>query len=283
MKFTALKHTNIHRLFPLSFKSEGVLGLNKNWVQIFASLTKKVAIIIAFFCLIFTFATSAYAQDFGINLTPGTGLTQRGLQLVALITVLSLAPSILVMVTSFTRIIVVLSLLRTALGTQSAPPNGVMTALALFLTAFVMGPTFQTAYTNGIQPLVAGQIQETEAFNRTSEPFKKFMLRHVREKDLGLFVNLSNLPKPATSEATPLNIIVPAFMISELRRAFEIGFLLFIPFLIIDLVVSSILLSMGMMMLPPVTIALPFKLIFFVLVDGWHLVAGSLIQSYGGG
>lgn len=236
-----------------------------------------------FITLVFGLATSIYAQDFGINLTPGSGLTQRGLQLVALITVLSLAPSILVMVTSFTRIIVVLSLLRTALGTQSAPPNGVMTALALFLTAFVMTPTFQTAYTNGIQPLIAGQIQETEAFNRASEPFKKFMLRHVREKDLGLFVNLSNLPKPATAEATSLNIIVPAFMISELRRAFEIGFLLFIPFLIIDLVVSSILLSMGMMMLPPVTIALPFKLIFFVLVDGWHLVAGSLIQSYGGG
>ncbi len=227
--------------------------------------------------------TSATAQDIGINFNPGTGLTQRGLQLVALITILSLAPSILVMVTSFTRIVVVLSLLRTALGTQTAPPNGVMTALALFLTAFVMAPTFQTAYTNGVQPLIAGQIQEVEAFNRASEPFKRFMLRHVREKDLGLFVGLSNAPKPATPEATPLNLIVPAFMISELRRAFEIGFLLFIPFLIIDLVVSSILLSMGMMMLPPVTIALPFKLIFFVLVDGWHLVAGSLIQSYGGG
>ncbi len=229
------------------------------------------------------YSSMSHAQDIGINFNPGSGLTQRGLQIVALITVLSLAPSILVMVTSFTRIIVVLSLLRTALGTQSAPPNGVMTALALFLTAFVMAPTFQTAYTNGVQPLVAGQIQETEAFNRVSEPFKKFMLRHVREKDIGLFVTLSNAPRPATADATPLNIIVPAFMISELRRAFEIGFLLFIPFLIIDLVVSSILLSMGMMMLPPVTIALPFKLIFFVLVDGWHLVAGSLIQSYGGG
>ncbi|MBY0612156.1 MAG: flagellar type III secretion system pore protein FliP [Beijerinckiaceae bacterium] len=227
-------------------------------------------------------ASTAQAQDIGINFGGGTGVTQRGLQLVALITILSLAPSILVMVTSFTRIVVVLSLLRTALGAQTAPPNGVITALALFLTAFVMGPTFQTAYTNGIQPLVAGQISEVEAFNRSSAPFKTFMLKHVREKDLELFVNLSNAPKPANAEAMPLNLLVPAFMISELRRAFEIGFLLFIPFLIIDLVVSSILLSMGMMMLPPVTIALPFKLIFFVLVDGWRLVAGSLIQSYGG-
>ena len=225
---------------------------------------------------------AASAQDIGINFGQGVGVTQRGLQLVALITILSVAPSIIVMVTSFTRIVVVLSLLRTALGAQTAPPNNVITALALFLTAFVMAPVFQTAYTNGVQPLVAGQIQEAEAFNRTAAPFKTFMLKHVREKDLELFVNLSGAPKPATPEAMPLNLIVPAFMISELRRAFEIGFLLFIPFLIIDLVVSSILLSMGMALLPPVTIALPFKLIFFVLVDGWHLVAGSLIQSYGG-
>ncbi len=145
-----------------------------------------------------------------------------------------------------------------------------------------MAPTFEAAYRDGIQPLVAGQIQETEAFERSVAPFRTFMLRHVREKDLQLFVDLSRAPPPATPEATPLNILVPAFMISELRRAFEIGFLLFVPFLIIDLVVSSILISMGMMMVPPVTVSLPFKLIFFVLVDGWHLVAGSLIQSYGG-
>ncbi len=250
-------------------------------IRDFLSLKNASKIILLLASFVFL-STPTYAQDIGLSFTPGTGLTQRGLQLVALITVLSIAPSILVMVTSFTRIVVVLSLLRTALGTQTAPPNGVMTALALFLTAFVMGPTFQTAYTNGVQPLVAGQIQEVEAFERVSAPFKTFMLRHVREKDLELFVGLSNAPKPATPEAMPLNLLVPAFMISELRRAFEIGFLLFIPFLIIDLVVSSILLSMGMMMLPPVTIALPFKLIFFVLVDGWHLVAGSLVQSYGG-
>ncbi len=222
------------------------------------------------------------AQDFNINLGGGTGVTERALQLVALLTVLSLAPSILVMVTSFTRIAVVLSLLRTAIGTQTAPPNAVLTGLALFLTFFVMAPTFEQAYRNGVQPLLAQQINEQEAFNRTAAPFRAFMLKHVREKDLKLFIDLSKQPVPATPEATPIQILVPAFMISELRRAFEIGFLLFVPFLIIDLVVSSILISMGMMMVPPVSVSTPFKLIFFVLVDGWSLVAGSLVQSYGG-
>lgn len=222
------------------------------------------------------------AQDIGITFGQGQGLTERALQVVALITVLSLAPSILVMVTSFTRIVVVLSLLRTALGTATAPPNAVLSGLALFLTAFIMTPTFEQAYRNGVQPLLAGQIREVEAFERASAPFKDFMLKHVRSKDLELFMDLSKLPRPETAQQTPLQVIVPAFMISELRRAFEIGFLLFIPFLIIDLVVSSILISMGMMMVPPVTVSLPFKLIFFVLVDGWSLVVGSLVQSYGG-
>lgn len=226
-------------------------------------------------------ATGAYAQDISINFGQGLGLNERALQLVALLTVLSLAPSILIMVTSFTRIVVVLSLLRTAIGTQTAPPNTVMTGLALFLTAFIMAPTFQTAYEQGVRPFIAGEIREQEAFERTAAPFRTFMLKHVRPTDLELFMDLSRQPRPATPEATPLQVLVPAFMISELRRAFEIGFLLFIPFLIIDLVVSSILISMGMMMVPPVTVALPFKLIFFVLVDGWRLVAGSLVQSFG--
>jgi flagellar biosynthesis protein FliP len=227
-------------------------------------------------------AAPAFAQDIGITFGQGQGLTERALQLVALVTVLSLAPSILVMVTSFTRIIVVLSLLRTALGTATSPPNAVLSGLALFLTAFIMAPTFETSYRQGIQPLLAGQIREAEAFERATQPFKQFMLKHVRDKDLALFIDLSKQPRPATAEQTPLQVLVPAFMISELRRAFEIGFLLFIPFLIIDLVVSSILISMGMMMVPPVTVSLPFKLIFFVLVDGWGLVVGSLVQSYGG-
>ncbi|MCH8685112.1 flagellar type III secretion system pore protein FliP [Sphingosinicellaceae bacterium A1X5R2] len=201
-------------------------------------------------------------------------------QLIILLTVLSIAPGILMTVTSFTRIVVVLSLLRNALGTQQSPPNAVLISLALFLSFFIMGPTFERAWQDGIQPLTQEQITEEEAFDRTAAPFRAFMLQHTRENDLKLFVDLSRRPVE-TVEQTPLTVLIPAFMISELRRAFEIGFLLFLPFLIIDLVVSSILMSMGMMMLPPATISLPFKLIFFVLVDGWHLVAGSLVQSYG--
>jgi flagellar biosynthetic protein FliP len=185
------------------------------------------------------------------------------------------------MITSFTRIIVVLSILRSAIGMPTTPPNSVITGLALFLTAFIMAPTFQAAYTGGIAPLLAGEISEQEAFNRTALPFRSFMLAHVRESDLELFLELSRRPPPETADALPLEVLVPAFMISELRRAFEIGFLLFIPFLIIDLVVSSILISMGMMMVPPVAVSLPFKLIFFVVVDGWRLVAGSIVQSFG--
>ncbi len=226
-------------------------------------------------------ASPAAAQDVSINFGSGAGLTERVIQLIALLTVLTLAPSILVMMTSFTRIVVVLSLLRTALGTATAPPNAVIVALALFLTAFVMGPAFQRGYDVGVRPLINNEINVEQAFTRASEPFKEFMLKNVREKDLSLFMDLSREPRPATPQETSLRILVPAFMISELKRAFEIGFLLFLPFLIIDLVVASVLMSMGMMMLPPVVVSLPFKLIFFVLVDGWTLVAGSLVQSYG--
>ncbi len=221
------------------------------------------------------------AQDISINFGQGAGLTERVVQLIALLTVLSLAPSILIMMTSFTRIVVVLSLLRTALGTATAPPNAVIVSLALFLTAFVMGPAFQRAYDVGVRPLINNEIGVEQAFERSAEPFRAFMMKNVREKDLQLFQDLSREPRPATPEEMSLRILIPAFMISELKRAFEIGFLLFLPFLIIDLVVASVLMSMGMMMLPPVVVSLPFKLIFFVLVDGWSLVAGSLIQSYG--
>jgi len=225
----------------------------------------------------------AAAQDISINLGQGNGgVTERAVQLIALLTVLSLAPSIVVMMTSFTRIVVVLSLLRTALGTATAPPNTVIVALALFLTAFVMGPTLQKAYDDGVKPLVANQITVEQALERGAGPLRTFMQKNVREKDLKLFMDLSGDPPPATPDAMSMRILVPAFMISELKRAFEIGFLLFLPFLIIDLVVASVLMSMGMMMLPPVVVSLPFKLIFFVLVDGWSLVAGSLVQSYGG-
>ncbi len=212
----------------------------------------------------------------------GTSVAGRVVQMVALLTVLSLAPSILMMMTSFTRIIVVLSFLRTALGTQQTPPNTVMISLAMFLTLFIMMPTFQAAYDTGLRPMMNEEIDEMEGFQRAVIPFKEFMLRHTREKDLTLFMNLSDTPAVEEPMATPLQVVIPAFMISELRRAFEIGFLIFLPFLIIDMVTASILMSMGMMMLPPVMIALPFKIIFFVLVDGWHLISGSLVQSYGG-
>ncbi len=226
-------------------------------------------------------SSPAMAQSVSLNLGEGS-VTGRVVQLILLVTVLSLAPSILICVTSFTRFVVVLSLLRSALGTQQSPPNAVMVSLAMFLTFFVMQPTFSTAYEQGIKPLVAEQITEQEAFAKTSAPFQQFMLKHTRADDLKLFIRLSKKPAPLTASETPLTVLTPAFMISELRRAFEIGFLLFIPFLIIDLVISSILMSMGMMMLPPVVISLPFKLIFFVLVDGWHLVAESLVRSFTG-
>jgi flagellar biosynthetic protein FliP len=239
------------------------------------------AVAILIFTLTLATAGTVSAQDISVNFGNGTGVTERVVQLVALITVLSLAPAILVMVTSFTRIVVVLSLLRTAIGLQTAPPNAVVVSLALFLTAFVMGPAFQTAYDTAVKPVLAGEMQPQQAFEKGAEPFRAFMLKNVREKDLALFIDLSREAKPESAEATPLRILVPAFMISELRRAFEIGFLLFVPFLVIDLVIASVLMSMGMMMLPPVIVSLPFKLIFFVLVDGWSLVAGSLVQSFG--
>jgi flagellar biosynthetic protein FliP len=224
----------------------------------------------------------ANAQDISINLGAGNGgVTERAIQLIALLTVLSIAPSILVMMTSFTRIVVVLSLLRTALGTATAPPNAVIISLALFLTAFVMQPALQTAYDTGVKPLIANQITPEQAFDRGTQPLRAFMQKNVREADLKLFMDMAKEPAPAKPEDMSLRILVPAFMISELKRAFEIGFLLFLPFLIIDLVVASVLMSMGMMMLPPVVVSLPFKVMFFVLVDGWSLVAGSLIQSYG--
>jgi flagellar biosynthetic protein FliP len=231
----------------------------------------------------------AIAQSFTLNLgggpdsAEGGTVTGRVVQILALMTVLSLAPSILMMMTSFTRIVVVLSFLRSALGTQQTPPNAVLISLALFLTLFIMMPTFQASYDVGIRPLINEEIPEVEALEKSVGPFKEFMIKHTREKDLNLFVEINKAGPYKEVMETPIQLVIPAFMISELRRAFEIGFLLFLPFLVIDMVVASILMSMGMMMLPPVMISLPFKIIFFVLVDGWYLIAGSLIQSYGGG
>jgi flagellar biosynthetic protein FliP len=223
---------------------------------------------------------ASLAQAVNIDLGTGAGLTERVVQLVGLLTVLSLAPSIVIMTTSFVRIVVVLGMLRTALGLQQSPPNAVIVSLALFLTAIVMAPTFQTSYDAGIRPLLDREMELPQAFDAASEPVKTFMLSQVDRDDLALFLRLSKVERPATLQETPLRVVTPAFMISELKRAFEIGFLLFIPFLVIDLVVASVLMSMGMMMLPPVVISLPFKLIFFVLVDGWRLVCGSLVESF---
>jgi flagellar biosynthesis protein FliP len=228
-------------------------------------------------------AHPALAQSVTLDLGDAGSSTGRIVQLLVLLTVLSLAPAILITVTSFTRIIVVLSFLRSALGTQQTPPNIVLVSLALFLTGFVMQPSLEAAYDNGIAPLIENKISETDAFARAAAPLHDFMIGHVRSQDLALFTGMAKLDASADPKDTPLRVLVPSFMVSELRRAFEIGFLLFLPFLIIDIVVASILMSMGMMMLPPVTISLPFKLIFFVLVDGWYLVAGSLVQSFGAG
>lgn len=223
----------------------------------------------------------AVAQTLSLDLgNGGGGASARIIQTLALMTVLSIAPSILVMVTSFTRIVVVMSFLRNALGLQQSPPNAVLISLSMFLTFFIMTPTFQKAYEDGVEPYMAEKILEAEAFDKTVLPFKKFMLSHVREKDLDLFFTISKTKKVEKALDTPLHALIPAFMISELRRAFEIGFLLFLPFILIDLVVSSVLMSMGMMMMPPMMISLPFKVIFFVLVDGWHMVIGSIIKGF---
>ena len=227
-------------------------------------------------------AGPALAQSLTFDMgETGGSTTGRIVQMVALITVLSLAPSILIMMTAFTRIVIVLSFLRQALGIQQVPPNTVLVSLAMFLTFFIMAPVLERSYTQGIDPLIKEEISEAEAFTRTLLPFREFMLRHTNEKDLKLFVDMARIDKIEEPIATPMQVLVPAFMISEIKRAFEIGFLLFLPFLIIDMVVSSILMSMGMMMLPPTMVAIPFKIIFFVLVDGWYLIAGSLARSFG--
>ncbi len=201
------------------------------------------------------------------------------LQIVILMTVLALAPSILIMITSFIRFAVVLSFLRSAIGIHQAPPNQLLVALALILTFFVMSPVLSKSYDQGVKPYLDKEISKEEAFHKSFEPFKKFMLAQTREKDLALFVNIAKLDQPDNAEDIPLHVLVPGFVISELKTAFQIAFVLFIPFLIIDMVVASVLMSMGMMMLPPIIVSLPFKILLFVLVDGWYLLVKSLVES----
>ncbi len=262
---------------PPSFESRAFTARGTRLISV---LTICVAV-----CLL---AVPAAAQNFSLDFGPSgatgpSSTTGRIIQLLLLMTVLSVAPAILMMVTAFTRVVVVLSIVRHALSTNTAPPNAVMMSLAMFITFFIMQPTFQAAWDTGLQPYINGQIKEDDAFTRTTAPFHDFMMKHVREKDLQLFMNMAKKPQVERPQDTPLQALVPAFMISELRRSFEIGFLIYIPFIIIDMVIASVLMSMGMMMLPPMMLSMPFKLIFFVLVDGWYLLVGSLVQSFSGG
>jgi flagellar biosynthetic protein FliP len=230
---------------------------------------------------------SAFAEPFSIpniNLNIGgkadPGKASTVVQLLLIFTVLSLAPAILLMLTSFTRIIVVLSLLRHALGTQQMPPNQIIIGLALFMTFFIMAPVWQKVNSEALQPYYEDRITSEEALRTASTPVRDFMMKQTREKDLSLFVKISNQKRPESQADVPLSVLIPAFVISELKTAFQIGFLIYMPFFIIDIVVASILLSMGMMMLPPIMISLPFKLLLFVLVDGWYLIVGSLVRSF---
>lgn len=202
------------------------------------------------------------------------------LQIVLLLTVLTLAPSIILMVTSFVRIVVVLGFLRQAIGTQQLPPNQLILSLSLILTFFIISPMANKAYNEGLKPYLEEKITKEEAFKKGITPFREFMLAQTREKDLALFVNLAELPQPNTPEDIPLNVLIPGFVLSELKTGFQIAFLVFVPFLIIDMIVASVLMSMGMMMLPPTIVALPFKILLFVLVDGWYLLVKSLVESF---
>lgn len=216
----------------------------------------------------------------GVNLGSDPTSVSNSLSIILLITVLSIAPAILVMMTCFTRIIVVLGFVRNALGTQQSPPNQVLIGLALFLSFFIMGPTFSQINHNALQPYMAGKMEQQEAFKEAATPLKEFMAKHTREKDLQIFLDYAKINQPKNVTDIPLTALVPAYAISELKTAFQMGFMIFIPFLVIDMIVSSVLMSMGMMMLPPVMISLPFKILLFILVDGWSLIVKSLLMSF---
>lgn len=262
-----------------------VMTMNKkkiaNW--------QRMGLIIGISAFIVCFTPPVSAEPLqipNINLQIGGGTDQpqdlsQTLQLIILLTVLTLAPAILILLTSFTRIIVVLSFLRSSLGTQQMPPNQILIGLALFLTFFVMAPTLQEVNREGLQPYMKGEITQQAAFKRGMDPMRTFMFKQTREKDLALFVKMAKMERPRNFNDIPNYVLIPSFVISELKTAFQIGFVIFIPFLVIDMVVASALMSMGMMMLPPMMISLPFKILLFVLVDGWNLVIHSLMMSFG--
>lgn len=250
----------------------------------------SLTLIAVLVCLVFS-ADGAMAADpisdpgiLRLDLGQGDnpGKVSVVMQIFILLTVLSLAPSILIMVTCFTRIAIVLSLLRQAMGSPQLPPSQIIVGLALFLTFFIMTPVWQTVHKEAVKPYLAEQITASQAIEKAVGPIRKFMITHTREKDLSLLVDVARLPRPENVGAVPTTVLIPAFIISELKTAFQIGFMLYVPFLIIDMVVASVLLSMGMMMLPPIMVSLPFKLMIFVLTDGWYLIIGSMVKSYYG-
>ena len=216
----------------------------------------------------------------GIDNAKDPGDISVVLQIFLLLTVLSLAPTILIMLTSFTRIVIVLSVLRQAMGTNQMPPNQIVIGLALFLTFFIMSPVWQSVNQNALQPYLGKKITQQQALENASGPIRKFLIKQTREKDLSLFVDIAGIDKPKGVDDVPISVIIPSFIISELKTAFQMAFLLYVPFLIIDMVVASVLLSMGMMMLPPIMVSLPFKIMLFVLTDGWYLIVGSLVKSF---
>lgn len=235
----------------------------------------------------FLFAEVASAQvtlpsvNLGFKTTENPGEVVNAIKIILMLTVLTLAPAILIMMTSFTRIIIVLSFLRQAMGVQQMPPNQLLVGLSLFLTFFIMGPAFTEINANGVQPYMAGKITQEQAVDASLAPLRKFMFTQTRPADLALFVRLAKIEKPKNLAEVPTMVLIPSFIISELKTAFQIGFIIFLPFLIIDMVAASVLMAMGMMMLPPVVISLPFKIMLFVLVDGWALLVGSMVQSFG--
>ena len=251
-------------------------------------MIKKIACFAGF--MIFLTGAEAFAQSSGLTLpTVNMGFKSidnpqevvSAIKIVLMMTVLTLAPAALILMTSFTRLIIVLSFLRQALGVQQMPPNQVLVGLALFLTFFIMGPTFQEMNTQGIQPYIASKITQDEAIEKTLAPIRRFMFHQTRPQDLNLFVRLSKMESPKTLADIPTLVLIPSFVISELKTAFQIGFIIFLPFLVIDMVAASVLMAMGMMMLPPVVISLPLKLMLFILVDGWSLLIGSMVNSFG--
>ncbi len=264
-----------------------MVRLQQGWIrqQRIKKSTGYIAFIVLIVCIVLP-AGTAWGQtpapliSIGLDQATDQGKVAMVMQIFLLTTVLSLAPSILIMLTSFTRIAIVLSLLRQAMGTNQLPPNQVVIGLSLFLTFYVMAPVWQQVNQNALKPFMEKKIDQKQALDKAIVPIRNFMISQTREKDLSLLVGVAKMKRPANIDEVPTTVLIPSFIISELKTAFQIGFMLYVPFLIIDMVVASVLLSMGMMMLPPVMVSLPFKLMIFVLADGWHLIVGALVKSF---